>query len=225
MVSTLLNISSVIHATRDPVKFLIPKYFGSDSLKKNNRLTVKADEPIIIENKLLGYKVSFQLIEFRSNYNEGTVSFYGHPFFTPLHETDEKKLNKILSNRREAYHGSLMHFMCDVYEDKLADESFIVKATVTKPNIEKERVIQLHDFTIKTDAYSKFIFFTNTMEVEYTGNGGRKTEVSEIMLNTPKPLEILKNGSYFSPTELVTFKHWSDHEKMCNMLPLDYYPK
>jgi hypothetical protein len=250
---------------------------------KNNRLIAKADEPVIIENKVLGYRISFHLIEFAADYNEGTVAYYGHPFFSEL-QTDIKKREVVLANRRDAYYGSLMHFMRSVYDDKLGDENFRVKATVAKANVEKARVKSLlkdtagssgarYSITMlsfgtvhvagdegrvlsrdslryykkvlkqrdtvaqkvvlasltamitKVGAYSKFLFFDNTMEVVYTGNSNnRRTELSEIMLDTPKEIEILRNGSYFSPKELITFKHWSRQEKMCNMLPLDYSP-
>jgi hypothetical protein len=249
---------------------------------KNNRLIAKADEPIIIENKVLGYLISFRLIEFAADYNEGTVAFYGHPFFSEL-QIDTNKREVVLSNRRDAYYGSLMHFMRSVYDDDLGDENFTVRATLAKANVEKERVKSLlkdtadssgpryrittvsfgtvhvagdegsllsrdslryykkvlkqrdtvtqkvvleslAEMITKVGAYSKFLFFYNTMEVMYTGSSNRRTELSEIMLDTPKEIEILRNGSYFSPKELVTFKHWSRQEKICNMLPLDYSP-
>jgi hypothetical protein len=241
---------------------------------KNNRLIAKADEPIIIENKILGYKIKFQLIEFTADFNTDVVAYYGYPLFTELKNTNEK----ILNNRRQAYYGSLMHFIRAVYENKLAEEKFIVKATIVKRNLEKDRVRNilensfdsthvrhevaelsfglvratsgnentisrdslryyqkvikqrdtltqkvspetLNEFVNEKNAYSKSFYFTNAMEVFYNN------KKSEIMLKTPAPLEILKNGSYFSPTELVTFKYWSEHEKICNMLPLDYYPE
>jgi hypothetical protein len=241
---------------------------------KNNRLIAKADEPIIIENKILGYKIKFQLIEFTADFNTDVVAYYGYPLFTELKNTNEK----ILNNRRQAYYGSLMHFIRAVYENKLAEEKFIVKATIVKRNLEKDRVRNilensfdsthvrhevaelsfglvratsgnentisrdslryyqkvikqrdtltqkvspetLNEFVNEKNAYSKFFYFRNAMEVFYNN------KKSEIMLKTPAPLEILKNGSYFSPMELVTFKYWSEHEKICNMLPLDYYPE
>jgi hypothetical protein len=253
--------------------------------EKNNRLTVKADEPINIENKILGYTVSFQLIEFTADFDANTVTYYGHPLFTDLHEPDEKNRRVIMENRRNAYYGSLMHFIRSVYSDKLKEERFTVRATVTRPNREKERVKEvldaadstyhrsrykitnfsggivhvsttgdtiaisqdslryygkilkeqdtltqteslasLSEMIIKTGNFSKFLYFNNTMEVVYEGDGDSKPDRSEITLQTPKPLEIVRNGSYFSPTELIAFKHWSVYEKICNMLPLDYYP-
>jgi hypothetical protein len=240
---------------------------------KNNRLIAKADEPIIIENKILGYKIKFQLIEFTADFNTDIVAYYGYPLFTDLEGTNEK----ILNNRRQAYYGSLMHFVRAVYENKLAEEKFIVRATLTKRNLEKDRVKNilesyfdsthvrneaaelsfglvratssnentisrdslryykkvikqrdtltqkvspgtLNEFVSDVTAYSKSLFFTHELEIFYNN------KKSEIMLKTPAPLEILRNGSYFSPTELVTFKYLSEHEKICNMLPLDYYP-
>jgi hypothetical protein len=236
--------------------------------EKNNRLTVKADEPIIIENNALGYKVSFLLIEFSADFNANTVAYYGYPFFGDLKASGGKQQHAFANNRRQAYDGSLMHFMRAVYDDKIRDEHFIVKATISRPNVEKERVkkaldtadthqsapkpgnaisedslryykkvlkqrdtlthaeslVSLKEMIIKTGGHSKFLFFNNTMEVVYAGANNKRANRSQITLKTPEAVEIMKNGSYFSPLELVTFKYWGQYEKICNMLPFDYYP-
>ena len=43
--------------------------------KKSKRLKAFADEPVLMENDLLGYRISFQLEEFELNFSQGTT-FY-----------------------------------------------------------------------------------------------------------------------------------------------------
>lgn len=254
--------------------------------EKNNRLTVKADDAITIINKSLGYRISFRLVEFIADFNENTVVYYGYPFFTDLKEVDEKARQTVVANRRQAFYGSLMHFLRAVYADNLDEERYTVRATIRSPNREKERVRKalayadsnfhrsrykitdlsrglihvtsnddtisiaddslryyrnvlrepdtsatteslttLNEIIVKPLNSGKLIYFDNSMEVIFNGNEYTKRSRSEIKLRTPEPVEIMKNGSYFSPTELITFKHWSVYEKMCNMLPLDYVPE
>ena len=47
---------------------------------------------------------------------------------------------------------------------------------------------------------------------------------SEITLINGKPLEILANGSYYNPVDLMSTGYWAWSEKVGSMLPFDYYP-
>jgi hypothetical protein len=238
-------------------KIVNPEVIRFRFSEKNNRLTAKSNEPIIIQNDALGYKVSFQLVKFVADFNENTVAYYGYPFFIESEESDKKKWITFFNNRRKAYYGSMMHFMRAVYEDNLKEEHFAVRATISRANLEKIRVkkilethiasqdslnyykkvlkqrdtitrkeslVTLDEMLTKTGSYSKLLFFKNTMEVIYVGENNRRRNRSEITLKTPEAIEILENGSYFSPLELLTFNYWSQHEKICDMLPFDYYP-
>lgn len=104
--------------------------------KKSNRIIAFADEPLVLENKRLGYKISYQLEEFEINFKTGATVYAGYPFFEDM-GGDKKKWSK---NREEAYYGSMLHFMRSLYYDKLADEGFEVRRMKRLPNLEKERV-------------------------------------------------------------------------------------
>ena len=47
---------------------------------------------------------------------------------------------------------------------------------------------------------------------------------SEITLLNGVPLEILANGSYYNPVDLMSTGYWAWSEKIGSMLPFDYYP-
>src|SRR5918993_906427 len=49
--------------------------------KKNNELTVIAMAPLIIENKALGYKITYQLEEFKYDFKTRYLLYAGYPFF------------------------------------------------------------------------------------------------------------------------------------------------
>jgi len=110
--------------------------------KKKNLLTVTADEPLIIENKALGYKIKYQLEGFSFNFNNGTLQYYGYTLFNDLDGKPPKQ--KQLKNREKAYNGSIQHFMSSIYNNRLAEDGFEVKRLVKTPNLEKERVKSLY---------------------------------------------------------------------------------
>jgi hypothetical protein len=118
--------------------------------KKDKILTVLADEPLIIENKALGYTIQYQLEEFQYDYNYRFLSFVGYAYFKELPDGKEKTKKKWVENRQRAYNGSLQHFIKSLYDNRLAEEGFEVRRITLAPNIEKERVQKLMDAKIKS---------------------------------------------------------------------------
>ena len=52
--------------------------------KKNNLLRVSADEPLLIENKALGYVLRYNLAHFEYNFTEHIFFYGGYPFFEQM---------------------------------------------------------------------------------------------------------------------------------------------
>jgi hypothetical protein len=75
-----------------------------------SELTIKAEEPLEIENRALGYTIKYQLEEFKYSFSQNYVSYYGFPFFQEMTTKNEKKLLKWHENREKAYFGSPQHF-------------------------------------------------------------------------------------------------------------------
>lgn len=117
--------------------------------KKNNTLTVIADEPLIIENKALGYTIQYQLEEFQFDFSLRMLAFVGYAYFKEMPTEKEKTKTRWVKNREEAYKGSIQHFMKSLYENRLAEEGFEVRRILREPNVEKARVRKLMDEKIK----------------------------------------------------------------------------
>lgn len=93
---------------------------------EGNELTALSDEPLIIENKPLGYTITYYLESFLFNSKTFLFSYRGYSFFTPMtgNTTKQQTWEK---NRSDAYFGSLMHFMRSVYRNRIAEEGFDVR--------------------------------------------------------------------------------------------------
>ncbi len=93
--------------------------FIVDSLTLNfNRngddiLFAKSQEPLIIINNGLGYKIEYELIHFEYNkeYKKDYVKYSGFPKFSLLETTNPDTLELWKLNRQIAYNGSLRHFL------------------------------------------------------------------------------------------------------------------
>lgn len=123
-------------ANADNCKIINYKAIRFRFSKKEDILTAIAMEPLIIQNKSLGYKIQYQLEGFEVNYNSNSMEYYGYPLFEEM-KGGKKKWKKA---REKAYLGSVNHFMRCVYTNKLKEEGFDVKRLKKIPNYEKERV-------------------------------------------------------------------------------------
>lgn len=108
--------------------------------KKKNTLVAVSDEPLIIENKALGYRIQYQLEDFIYNMRERTLLYVGYTLFEDLSEDRNRIPRRWVVNRRKAYEGSMMHFIRSLYTNQLLPDGFEVQRMIKEPNREKERV-------------------------------------------------------------------------------------
>jgi hypothetical protein len=107
--------------------------------KKLNKLTVSSPEPMIIENKALGYKLQYQLETFEYSFRDKFLLYLGYPLFTAM-DGSRRRQAQWNKKREEAYYGSITHFMRAIYINKVKEEGFEVRRLVKTPNLEKKRV-------------------------------------------------------------------------------------
>jgi hypothetical protein len=115
--------------------------------KKSNRVIAFSDEPIIIENKTLGYRIKYQLEEFEVNFKTRASFFAGYPLFEDLDNDRKEPRQRWKKNRDKAYYGSLMHFMHSLYNDSLQQQGFEVRRMVKITDAERERVKKIYERT------------------------------------------------------------------------------
>lgn len=120
---------------------------------KSKQLSVTAVEPLLIENKALGYVLEYRLERFVLDYASNIVSYYGYPLFRDMPTDDDEKKKKWENNRQLAYMGSMMHFMRSLYSHHVRDDGFLVKYNTPVLNTEKRRVRDIYKPNItKTDS-------------------------------------------------------------------------
>ena len=108
--------------------------------KKSDRVTAYADEPLIIDNRALGYTIRYQLEEFEVDFPNSSTMFAGYPLFNDMTKDRKNVPHRWREAREKAYSGSMMHFMRSLYTDSLLQNGFEVRRMVRSNNIEKERV-------------------------------------------------------------------------------------
>jgi hypothetical protein len=146
-IGTTDNASSTSIKNREVLRF----HF----YKKSNRMSVTAIEPLIIENKALGYNLEYRLEGFTCDFSTNIISYFGYPLFREMTSEDPARMQKWAQHRRAAYTGSLMHFMRSLYNDQIRTDGFIVEHEINVPNLEKRRVKEIYNPALpKTDSFS-----------------------------------------------------------------------
>jgi hypothetical protein len=94
-------------------------YFTSGGVK--NSFKACSDTPLVVMNKMLGYKISFELGEFFYDENNGRTFYYG---YTRFEEMGDKK--RWIRNRRQCYYGSTVHFYRSLIANDLKKQGYAI---------------------------------------------------------------------------------------------------
>ena len=138
-------IGTSANATACSIKNYKALHFRNST--KRNQLTVTANEPLIIENKALGYKIQYQLEGFSYGFSDHVLTYFGYTLFDELNKKGASK--RQLKNREKACNGSIVHFMTSLYHNRLVEEGFEVKRLYKTPNLEKQRVKNIYEELLK----------------------------------------------------------------------------
>lgn len=150
--------------------------------KKDRILKVSARKPLLIKNNYLGFEIEYDLVDFEIDYKTHYVLVLGTSNFKQLKGNNLKKWNK---NRKEAYLGSVEHFVKSAYNNKITTEGFDVKRLIRKEN----------------PAYLKFKEdLENSLDKRISAKVPPK--IISILINQPVPIDSLvtnhQNKKYFN---------------------------
>lgn len=180
---------------------------------KENTLYAYAEEPILIENSLLGYRIDYNLVDFevaftsraitpivKSVYNAGTVFFKEYA-------SNEKQHKQ----RKKIYLGSYLHFMRSLSKTILIEEKFQIYKNSFPVDYKSQYEIN------SKEAYAKIKQKTKKLIILYDGE-----EQSTITV-TKNPFYIDVFGNH-SPARNIFFGGDMGKKRVADLLPLDYKP-
>jgi hypothetical protein len=208
-----------------------------------------ASEPLIIEHRALGYRVTFVLLEFRLDPHAQLLRYSGRPYFAPLAAEDEKEEARWAEIRSQTYHGSLQHLLAAAAQDRLHEEGFLL----LKDYLHEDRGRQPHQAVHRELASNQIIDlkpvrweeilwqtsrpherelrFTNYLRVIYRGKVNRprarfrrdrspEEQISWILMNVP--WAILYEDGYIFPASALTVHGYMANHRLAELLPREY---
>ncbi|MES3018265.1 MAG: carboxypeptidase-like regulatory domain-containing protein [Bacteroidota bacterium] len=174
--------------------------------RRRKTIEAFAKQPIILQNKALGFKITYYLEQFK--YSPGNIYFSGNYFFEPDTTLSGRNLNRVEKRRRDAYLGSRMHFIRSLYNDRMKQEGYTL--------VNFSRQTQDYSGLVVDTEQGRSIFMKSRLAVFYKGDYGDLT-----FLDKNKDFTVITKSGFYDPTGIT----WSGHmanQRMGDLLPFEY---
>lgn len=227
-----LNSKSCTLKNPEVLKF----YFS----KRKNRLKVLAADPLLIENKALGYTIKYALDSFTHEYATEVSLYTGFPLFEEMTPENNDQLQQWTKARQEAYQGSILHFMRSIYNRTLKEQGFEIQFLVK--NNGQENAITLKDVYgalhyTKYDSTQIVEILPNQQKVGVIYSKEKPAEAftaanpdepadfqfSMLTFLPGESITIEQNGYFYEQNDLAISAYWA-WDKVADLLPYDYKP-
>lgn len=161
-------------------------YYNSDS----ETLHAHSNSPLVIENKLLNYKITYLLKDFQKS--KSGVKFTGYSSFAELKVKNEKHKERISQQRRDTYLGSVLHFIRNLANDNFYDEDTIYDVNTIK------KIYANHGYIAGSLSENYNGDFTSTVRMS-------KNEINNILIRKYQNLFQLYDslGNYISNSKIL----------------------
>ena len=191
-------------------------------------------KPLRIENKALGYLITYDLTDFNYNQKSKILKFSGGQYFQPL-PGNSKQITKWERNRLKAYYGSKIHFFRALCSDLPDSEGYKIQECTIDPKTEVISIVkplQAKDIRISADKSSSTFFYPKPVLVSYTENHaelfadafGYQPQEFKSTIIFSKPLKVYQNGRFDNPYAIFWGGKMAS-ERISDMVPFDFLPE
>jgi hypothetical protein len=229
----------------------LPDILDLDYDRKTKTLTAKSSDFFEIENKALGYKIRYQLVDFKNDQVAFTSYYEGIAAFEELKgsKSEHRKWEK---NRMKAFEGSSVHFLRSLLTNSFTDEGFRVLRLIRKPNPDyngfnnkyTESLVKtplvISDFVRLTDVKGEYaLSFNDCLYVMYNAKRAHISakEANNLLVNPEylddpltttvifnQPYALFdENGIIINPLSVAFDGNWGTR-LIAELLPVDYVP-
>lgn len=220
----------------DRYKILNPEII--DFVDTDTALTATTSDFLIIENKVLGYRVKYLLKRFVKWYDHNASYYEGDYIFEPMEGSPALEYYWT-ENRKKTYYGSLMHFYRSVYAGTTRKEGFLMYksipekkdafASVERTPTDVEQMVQRTDSNyvhIKLDPYVNIAYDPEKAGKPDEADNGKPKKLIFSLGN--KGTLITVEGKIDSRGSIaIKHIHYNGYwggQRVANLLPFEYKP-
>jgi hypothetical protein len=173
---------------------------GSDTIK------AFSEKPLIIDNKSLGYKVTYFLDEFEYCKKSRNLYFVGNIVFNEEAKMSRSKRRTFEKQRRSTFLGSRMHFMRALWKNDISTSGFKIYGQKMMP-------LNYDNLVMTDSAGKKYLIKSDYFLIQY------RSDVS--YLSFKKDFVYFDNKGFFYPLDLLWTGSISD-QRIADYLPYEY---
>lgn len=194
-------------------------YFDYDESTKT--LKAYSDKPLLIKNDLLGYKITYELVDFEANFYQLSIesTHVQRCFYAGLTRFEEVNSDKkIIKLREECYKGSQLHFFRTIANNSWESDGFRIFVGSIPVNPAEHFTISRDNEKIKVEVKRQLKHLSKSVAA-FNILYNKKTQ-SKIILET-ESFYIDKYGIN-SNIEEILFSGYMSDQKVGEMLPINY---
>ncbi len=200
------------------------------------KLSATASEPLIIENRALGYRLQYYLKEFF--YYGNTIKYDGEPSFSELTPADSAEWQRWLVNRKAAFYGSQRHFLLSLLRGQTQEEGFEIHRRFSlEANSARFAMDPNELLDPGPTPLEQYLTFHGVLEITYTNESEDESfkkwqreptwkrpghQRSFMELNSG-PTLIDESGEVIDPYGVVVYGYYA-FERIADKVPKEYRP-
>ena len=168
-------------------------------------------KPLLIDNKALGYNVTYYLDKFEYNLQDSIFIMNGEVIFRDDSMASGSKRISFLQKRRSAYLGSRMHFLRSLWFNELGSAGFEILNSASD-------TVRYENLVFQKDIHTKYLKYRGRLKVFYGSSG-----LESIMIFLKDQILFDPNG-FFEPNG-IRWEGTMAQQRIGDMLPYDYSPE
>lgn len=177
----------------------------------NDTLKAFASNPIQIDNRALGYKVTYFLDEFVFDKKSESFYFSGNIIFNEDLKYDDPQREIFETRRKTAYLGSRMHFFRSLWQNDLDSARFTVKNSA-------DEILTTENIVIREDSLTRYLNYPEDLGICYYSG-----LPSSYIIFLDGSVNFDRNG-YFDPSS-VSWQGEMSLKRIADWLPYEYEVK
>ncbi len=202
---------------------------------KSGKFSATASAPLIIENRALGYQLTYYLKEFF--YSGNTLKYDGDPVFIELVPADSVEAALWEANRQAAFYGSQRHYFLALLDQRAEQEGFI---TYRRFRLDRGASFLVDESALLRagpTSFEKELTFTGYLEIVYTrekedalfrrwrqdSSGWQLGDQRSYIKLNDGPTLIDQSGEVIDPYGITVYGYFA-FERFGDLLPKEYRP-
>jgi hypothetical protein len=167
-------------------------------------------KPLLIDNKALGYKITFYLDRFDYNVKDSIFIIEGEIQFKEYPTANKSKGNSFDRKRKSAYLGSRMHFLRTLWFNEIALTGYKLWNSAND-------TLGYKNLVSESDLHSKYLKYHGRLGIYYNPAG------EESLMIFLKDSILFDPNGFFEPNG-ISWEGAMARQRIGDMLPYDYSP-